>query len=181
MPLTGPQLATLKADILAKMAAGQPLESVASSSPGDPDANTFIAAYYNAIASPDYWVWRSSVTKGELVNSVGPEGTSFNWVGNGFITRQPGEQTAWQELFNGTNTVNASQTNVRQAFADIFSGSGNAAANRTHLLSIARRKAKRGERLFVVGPGNGTTGNPDNLGFEGNLTINDIEAARTLP
>lgn len=177
--LTPAQLTTLKADITAKMAVGQPLEAYASTSPTNPDANAAIAIYYKGIASPDYWVWRTSVTKGELVNSVGPDGTTFTWVGNGFITRSAGEQTAWRELFNGTNTVNPSLANVRNAFADIFSGTGNAASNRTHMLAVARRKATIIEKLLATGLG--TTASPSVMGFESHvLTAGDIEAARTL-
>jgi hypothetical protein len=166
--LTPAQLTTLKADINA--------DPVLSTFPNNDDSNFAIADAYNLVASPDFWVWRSKVTKSELVTSIGPDGTTFNWTGNGFITRSAGEQTAWQELFNGTQSVNASLTNVRQAFADIFSGTGNAAANRTHLLAVARRKATRAEKLFATGTG--SAGSPATLTFEGNLSFQDVSQAR---
>ena len=128
----------------------------------------------NAIASPDFWVWRTSVTKAECVQTASVDGTTFNWVGNGFITRSVGEQTAWRELFNHTESVNPSLANVRQAFADIFSGTGNAAANRTHLLTIARRKATLGEK--TLGNGTGSTANPATMGSgaEGEVTLQNL-------
>jgi hypothetical protein len=168
--LTTAQLQPLKAAIDA--------DPELSALPLNDDAAFAIAAAFNLAAAPDYWVWKSSVPKGELVNGVGPEGTTFNWTGNGFITRSVGEQTAWRELFNGTNTVNPSQANVRQAFADIFSGTGNAAANRTHLLAMARRKATRAEKLFATGTG--STASPAVMGFEGSVSYQDVTSARNL-
>jgi hypothetical protein len=169
--LTPAQSATLKADILA--------DSALAAQPMNADGHFAIAAAYNLAASPAFWVWRSLVPKGDFVNNVGPDGTTFNWTGNGFITRSVGEQTAWREVFNGTSAVNPSLANVRQAFADIFSGTGNAAANRTHLLAIARRTATRAEKLFAVGTG--STASPATMAFEGDIQFQDVELARNLP
>jgi hypothetical protein len=142
-----------------------------------------LAAAYNLTASPAFWVWRASVSKSELVTSIGPDATTFNWTGNGFITRSVGEQTAWRELFNGTDSVNPSLANVRQAFSDIFSGTGNAAANRTHLLAVARRQARRWER--VLASGTGSTASPGVLGvgvggdvLEGEISPDQVQQAR---
>lgn len=186
--LTAAQLTTLKANVLASSdqittAAGPAcagfVGTAVNAVPNTPDANLCLAAVYSLNASPDFWVWRTAVTKNEFVTSVSVDGTTFNWVGNGFITRAAGEQVAWRELFNGNETVNPSLANVRQAFTDIFSGTGNAAANRTHLATVARRRAKRGERLFTTGTG--STGSPGLLVFEGDFRLQDIEAARNLP
>ena len=144
----------------------------------------------NAVASPDYWMWRTAVEKKEIVEAVSQDGTSFTWAGNGFISRTAGELECWAQLFNSTLRCNPSLTNVRQAFADVFSGVGNAAANRTHLLAVARRKATVVEKLLAVvatGPGNdggtrGTTTNPDafGAGAEGPVTLqNLIDAANS--
>jgi hypothetical protein len=171
MPLTTAQLTTIKADIDAS--------SDLNSNSNTPDGNTVVAALYNTTVSPDFWVWRSSVTKSELTNSTSVDGTTFTWVGNGFITRSAGEQAAWRELFNGTNNVNPALPSVRQAFADIFSGSGNAAANRTHLNTVARRKASRIEKLLATGTG--STGSPATMNYEGPILYQDVEAARSLP
>lgn len=171
MSLTPAQLQTLKADIAA--------DSVLNAFPNNDDGAFAIAAAYNLAASPDYWVWKTSVTKSELVNSTSVDATTFNWTGNGFIGRTVGELTAWQEMFNGSGAVNPSLPNVRQAFADIFSGTGNATANRTHLLAVARRKATRIEKLFATG--SGTTATPSILAFDGNINFIDVSQARNLP
>jgi hypothetical protein len=132
-----------------------------------------LAAYLNALFAPAFWVWRTSITKADLTNSVSVDGTTFTWVGNGFITRSAGEQAAWRELFSvDDGSVNASLANVRQAFSDIFSGTGNAAANRTHLLASARRPATWAEKVLATGTG--TTASPAVMGFEGAVTTQDL-------
>ena len=165
--LTAGQQAALKADILAN-------PSLAAL-PNNTDGAFAIREYYEVTATPDFWVWRTSISKAEAVQQAGPEGTTFNWVGNGFITRSAGEQAAWRELFEG-GTCNPALANVRQAFSDIFSGSGNAAANRTHLLAVGRRKANRGEKLLATGTG--STASPATMGYEGSFTLDDIIDAR---
>jgi hypothetical protein len=144
--------------------------------PNSPDGDAARAVLFNLLATPDFWVWKMAVTRADLVNSVGPDGTTFTWTGNGFITRSAGEQAAWRELFEGTGTVNAAQTNVRQAFSDIFSGTGNAAANRTHLLAVARRKATVAEKVLATGTG--STGSPATAGWEGAISLQDVQDAR---
>jgi hypothetical protein len=161
--LTSAQRTALKTDILANP------DATAIYQNGDLQA---LAALYNAAAVPAFWTWRTSVTKSEFVNSVGPDGTTFSWTGTGFIGRSVGEQAAWQELF-ASGAVNPSLPNVRQAFADIFSGAtAPAPANRTHLLAMARRLATRAERLFATGTG--TTASPGTLAFEGAVTVTDL-------
>lgn len=143
-----------------------------------------IADAYNLEQSPLYWVWRTAVKKSEIVGRPSVDGTTFIWTGNGFIARSVTEIMAWQEIFTGREdeepAVNASLPQVRQAFADIFSGTGNAASNRTHLLACARRHARRIERLFATGTG--STASPGLMTFEGTVTYLDIaHALRGVP
>lgn len=147
--------------------------------PNNDDGAFAVAALLNLPATPDFWVWRTAVPKSEFTNSVSVDGTTFTWVGNGFITRSVGEQAAWAELFNSAGVCNPSLANVRQAFTDIFSGTGNAAANRTHLSTIARRKATRAERLFATGTG--STASPGVMVFEGSVSYAEVSSARNLP
>jgi len=141
-----------------------------------------IADALNVAASPAYWVWRTNVLKSEYTNSVGPDGTTFAWTGaGGFIARSAGETNAWRELFNGTLSVDPSKSNVRQAFADIFSGSGvSAVANRAHMSAVSRRLATVGETLYATGTG--TTGAPATMavGCEGDVTVQNVVDALSL-
>jgi hypothetical protein len=171
--LTPVQAATLKADINAN--------PILAAMANNPDTATAIAAQYNQTASPDFWVWRSRVTKSEMVNATTSEGTVFAWTGAGFITRSQGERDAFRELFSASDdSVNPSLPQVRQAFLDIFSGTGAAASNRAHLAVVSRRKATAAEKLYAVN-GAGTTGNPSTMGWEGMLTFSDVMDARSLP
>lgn len=128
----------------------------------------------NAVAAPDFWVWRTAVSKHELVTQPSVDGTTFTWAGNGFITRSAGEQACWTELFNSTLTTNPSLPNVRQAFSDIFSGTGNAAANRVHLLASGRRKATVAEKMFATGTGSTASPATMAIGAEGAVTIDNV-------
>ena len=160
MILSTSQLRTIKTWILANAA-----------SLGDPET----AGTLNALATPSFWVWRTSVTKDEIVGQTSQDGTNFAWTANGFITRSAGEQAAFREIFAADGTCNPSRANVRQAFQDIFSGTGNAAANRTHLLASARRQATVAEKLLSTGTG--STGSPAMMGPEDEFTVqNGIDA-----
>ena len=76
-------LAALKAHILA--------DSALNAHPNTPDGAFAIADAMNLAANPDYWVWRTSVPKKEIVTQPSVDATTFTWAGNGFITRSEGE------------------------------------------------------------------------------------------
>lgn len=182
MLLTTAQLMTLKTDILA--------DPVLSLLPNNDDGNQAIADAYNLNASPDYWVWRTLLTKNELTQATSVDETTFNWTGTGFIGRSQGERDAWRELFSVAGSVNPSLANVRNAFVDIFSGpTPPAPANRTHLSTSGRRKCRRIEKLFSIltvgGPVQtglrGNTTNPDTLVLEGTITRANVLDARNQP
>jgi hypothetical protein len=165
--LTGAQLTTLATDINA--------QGSLSAARSAKDA-TIIANFYNANASPDFWVWRTSVSKAEYYQSTSIDGTIFSFVGAGFITRTQGERDAWRDLFDAQGFANPALPQVRQAVADIFSGAtAPAPANRTHLLTVSRRKAKLVEKLFAVGTG--STAVPATMDVEGSLRAEDVQQA----
>lgn len=162
--LTGAQLQTLATAI-----ANDPL---LNNLPHDSDGAALVVNNMNQQANPTFWVWKTGVSKREMVGGVSVDGTSFIWAGNGFITRSVGELTAWQELFDTEGMVNPALANVRQAFTDIFSGTGNAASNRTHLAAISRRTASKFEKLYTTGTG--STASPGLLVVEGPVTVDDV-------
>jgi hypothetical protein len=133
-----------------------------------------IKDWYNAPSSPDFWVYRTILTKAEVTQGISQDGTTFTFNGNGFITRTPGEVEAWKDLWS-LGSVNPSLAPTRAAFVDVFSGTGNAALNRTHLSTVARRKATRAEKLFATGTG--STAAPATMGLEGGLTYQDVQQA----
>lgn len=170
MALTAAQLQALKADILA--------DATLAARPDTVDDDYAIATAYNATAVPDFWVLRSAVREAEYTASPSPDGTSWSWPA--YIARSLQEQGAWTRMFMGTGAVNPSLPNVQQGFADIFSGSQNAApAQRAHLQACSRRRATRVEKLMATGAG--TTAAPATMGFEGAITYQDVLMARSLP
>jgi len=181
MHLTPAQLDTLKADIVANTAtipAGMPWTGTfagvqVKDVPRTPDGFAAIAGWYNQPLAPSYFVWKTRLTKEEITAkpSVNADSTarSFIWTGNGFISRTVQEILTFQELFDTpTGAINPSEPTVRQAFTDIFSGTGNAASNVTHCSNHAKRPCTRFERLFAADDGGtgtrGSHGNPDRLG-----------------
>jgi hypothetical protein len=147
-------------------------DPVLSQLPQNSDGASAAAVAYNVLASPDYWVWRTAVTEDTLLNEVSPDGTTFNFQGNGFITRSAGEHATWARMFGIRGTINPSLPHVRGALADILSGIGNAAANRTHCLAHGRRLASRIEHLLATGAG--STSTPATMGYEGPITWPEI-------
>ena len=166
--LTASQKTTLKNFILA--------DPVLSLLPLNTDSYFTMALALNATASPDYWVWKSSLRKHDLTDQASDVGTVFDWgtaAGN-FISRSQGERDCWAQVWNSSLTVNPSAQNVRDAFANIFSGSGAGAVNnRNHFTALARRKATIAEKLLASGTG--STASPATSGFEGTLSYTDIQ------
>lgn len=179
--LTATQYATLKTD------AESPANAAALGAFIAANDDQAIADWYNGLVSPTYWVWLNSLARKTVLYTTSIDGTTFDFTGTGFITRSVGERDAWREIF-ADGACNPSLPSVRKAMADIFSGgTPPAPANRTHLLAIARRAARRAETLFALaatGVGNnganprGDATNPDAMSTEGLLTY--LEVARAL-
>lgn len=177
MQLTLAQKQALKADINASEVAGEP---------NNDTGNAVILAAYNALASPDYWVWRTSVSRADVYNAqndltVSGAQTGF-WSWTTYKNQGATEQNAWVQMFMG-DLADFSKKNLRDGVTAIFTGSAQATAQRDHVLAIGRRLATRCEKLFSVdtpgsGAGRGTAADPDTLTLEGLLTLTNIEEAR---
>lgn len=168
MPLTLAQKQALKADIIA---ASDPECVALEASPTNSDLAFAVAALYNLAASPDYWAWKTQLTKHAAVSETSVDATTFSFTQ--LISRTVQEQFGWQELWNSTLSCNPSLPNVRQGFADVFSGAqAGPVAQRAHLLAMARRKATRVEKLLATGTG--STASPATMGFEGPLTFQNV-------
>lgn len=157
MALTSQQLATLKADILADPTLSA---HAAEKSYG------LITAAYNSPASPAWTVWRTLVT----ITETGRQFVGSEWAGmtSANHTRL---QTVAQWLAAG---YDASKSDIRAMFDDIWSGAGGA-NTRTRLLALWKRTATRAEKLLSTGTGSDAL--PATLGFEGNISDADVEAA----
>lgn len=165
--LTSSQLQTLKTDIAV---------SEFSALPNTPQNAQTVAEAYNLAASPDFWVWRTNVTRAEIYHSASADSTTWSWTT--YKNQNVAEQNAWTQMFMG-DSVNMSLPNLRAGVSAIFTGTAQANAQRDHVLAVGRRKAKRAEKLFATGTG--STASPAVMGFEGNLVYTDVVAAWELP
>lgn len=166
--LTASQLQALKAAIAA--------DAALAALPNTPDANDQIAAAFNANASPDFWVWRTNVSRQEIYNTTDDLAGTWNWTT--YKNQGVAEQNAWTQMFMG-DAADFSQANLRAGVSAIFTGSAAATAQVNHILAVARRKARRIEKTLATGTG--STGSPAVMGYEGTITYTDVEAARNLP
>lgn len=157
MPLTSAQLQALKAEINA--------DPVLASQPVNSDGAFFIAAELNKLAVPNFIVWRTDIPTRDIKKAV---------VWTEYIGRSQGEREAFV-LINSNGIVNAGDANVRQGFADIFSGPSGV-NTRTNLLAIAKRSSTRAEKALATGTGSGAS--PATMGYEGAISYQDVERAR---
>ena len=165
MALTPAQQATLKAYVEA--------DGTLNAFQHNSDGAFAIAEALKADASPDFIVWRTSIAEREFTDETSRDGTTWSWPA--FIARSVGEQAGWSAMFRN-GTVNAAKANVRQGFADIFSGAANnAPAQRTHCAAIGKRKCNRLEKLFATGTG--STASPATMAVEGVLSYADVMIA----
>ena len=157
MALTAAQQAAVKADILA-----------------NPDLNAFpdtadgawaIADLYNLAADPAFVVWRSSVPTSDVMEAL-------DWTE--MVAASVGERDTFRMMIADGN-IDATNANVRSGLQDIFSGPGGA-QSRANLTAIAKRNASVVEQLFATG--DGTDGSPATMTFEGNISYQDVLAAR---
>lgn len=158
--MTPEQRLTFKADILANSDSNvQAWRAAYDAGP--------IADWYNTLtSSPAFIVWKSIVSVQDIIAA-----TSFSGTG-GFIARSAGERDAYLAL-TARDSLNPSLSNIRTAFADIFSGSGQGAIDtRNAFLSISKRTATRLERLFATGTGSDAS--PANMTFEGVTTFDEV-------
>ena len=160
MALTPAQMATVKANILAS--------GDMNTLPNNTDGSYAIAALYNLPASPAFTVWKTNVS----INDVGKKfvGTELAGLTTGNQTRL---QTLAQYLVDG---VNPSLSDNRLFFDDVFSGAGGT-NTRAALLILWKRTATRFEKLLIAS-GTGSDASPAVLGYEGQVSYQDIDQAR---
>lgn len=131
-----------------------------------------LAEWFNTAST--FVVYHTRVEESEFTDNLSADGTSLSWTV--FIGRSQGERDGWRAMFQ-KGWCDPSKANVRQGFADIFSG-GTGAAQRAHMSSIAKRFATRAEHSLAVGTG--TTADPGLLVFEGFITFAEASNIRSL-
>ena len=175
--LTGPQLATLKANITASadlVQAGTAdcsafVGVAVNAVPNDSDGNLCLSRVYTLTASPPFTVWKTAVPQDQV-------GRAFNTTElaglSSLNTQRLQNIEAWFDTFN------PSLTGDRAFFDDIFSGAGGT-NTRAALLILWKRLVNRGERIYATGTGSNAV--PGLLVVEGAISDSDINTARSLP
>ena len=156
--LTNTQKATLKTAILAEL---DPV-FVAYRTAG---ATGQMAEWFNQPSTVT--VWRTQVPKDEITSN------GFLWERLAAMT--VGQARIWDGLFdNNQRSMNSSKANVRDGIERAWSGALEA-AQRAAIYSHCKRLATRAEKLFASGLGTDVA--PSNMGFEGQITDQDVVRA----
>lgn len=162
MALTPAEQAALKAYIEA--------DAGMNAQPNTNVGNSAIAAILNALASPDFIVWRSSVQTSEVGNAV-------NYVA---VEAMTDANRGRINTFYGMNPVSFTpgRADIRTYWDNTFSGAlgGQGQATRDALQALWRRSALLIEK--ILSSGTGSFASPATLGREGTITPDEIEQAR---
>jgi len=163
--LTDAQLATFKADI-----EGNTNQTVIDALASG--ANNVIAAWYSGDASPDYWVYKDLVPIDEVSAVIELDDVANMTTGDNeklktfYAIRQGG--------------VFASKESDRAGFDDIFSAAAGDDSQQA-LVALWKRLANELEKVFAVGSGAGTNGDPDTMAVVGDCTLQNIRDVMALP
>ena len=158
--LTTEQQAILKTDVEADL--------VLMALPHNSDGAFAIAAAYQELASPDFIVWKSSVTQDEIMQN------GFDWTQVDGLT--VGKARIWEWMFDNQGaTINPSKANVRAGIEEAWKGTAAMLAVRAAVYVHCKRKANRLEKLFATGTG--TDASPATMTLEGSIQYNDVLVA----
>lgn len=154
MALNAEQLAVLKAAILAETDAG----FVAARTAG---ATGTMAAFFNAPASPAYYVWRSVYTPDQIAAAIETG-----------ITQLDALAAAKREVLLWWAERPHNPVSSQTAIADMCGAQNTLKAA---VIAGGKRTATRAEKLFATG--NGAEATPSVLGYDGAIRSDDISLA----
>lgn len=139
-----------------------------STLPPSSDSAFEIAALYALTASPDFIVWKTTVSQDEIMQN------GFDWtqVDNTTV----GKARIWEWMFtNAQRVINPSKANVRAGIDEAWKGTAAMLAVRAAVYTHCKRKANRLEKLLATGAG--TDADPATMGFEGTVDFNEVKNA----
>lgn len=188
--LTPAQLQAIKTEI-----AGDPALSSQSASGDGADA---IANALNALAAPAFPVWRTDAQVKDIFDAINwalytpvdaVDGTAVHQERLLIIQTK---QLNLQNMTIGREKLDASKANIRAGLRDaviqVPAGINGAlvapgGVNAGTVLTAMTRSATRAEKVLIQAGGPVTTGvtQASLLGFEGLITVVDVQAARALP
>ena len=137
--------------------------------PNDSSSALLIAQAMQAEADPAFVVWRTSVSKDEIMQN------GFDWVEVDNLT--VGKARIWEWLFdNGASAINPSKANVRAGIAECWKGTAAKLAVQSAVLDHCKRNANILEKVLATGTGSDAS--PATMGYEGTVAYWDVQAAR---
>lgn len=127
-----------------------------------------VAEALNAVAAPEFIVWRTSVTQDEIMMN------GFDWTRVNNLS--VGSARCWEWLFaNEMKSINPSKINIRAGIDEVWKGTAADLAVRAAVYVHCKRLATIAEK--VLSTGDGTTVSPATMTFDGSLRYHDIMAA----
>lgn len=136
--------------------------------PRNSDGAYAVAAAYNLPASPEFIVWRTSVSQDEIMQN------GFDWVRVDNLS--VGKARIWEWLFNnGNRSINPSKINVRAGIDAVWKGGAADLAVRAAVYVHCKRSANVLEKLFSTGTGSDAS--PATMAVEGSIPYNEVVSA----
>lgn len=130
-----------------------------------------VRAALNALASPEFLVWKTSVTRREILQN------GFDWTRLDNLS--VGKARVWQDIFagidgNGEASLNPSKINVRTGIESVWVGTQLDLNVRAAVFAHCHRPATVAERqLRTVVANDGTSAIPGTMTFEGETSLQD--------
>lgn len=192
--LTNAQALLIKAEIQA--------DGTLNSQPNNGVGDAFIAEALNLLASPNFPVWRTDVPVQDVFNAIDwavytpTDPVTDAQLANALAAERATtrlmviqtKQMNLQNMLMGRITIDASKANIRAGLRDavIQVPAGAAGANvnpggtsGNNVLNACVRPATRAEKVLVAQTNISTGGVTANiLGFEGEITVQDVNQAR---
>lgn len=157
--MTPQQLAAVKAWVQA--------DAILNAQPNTNVGNSVIAGALNAIASPDFIVWKTSVPIDDIMRN----GMDWARVDNLSV----GKARIW-DWMSRLGTLNPSKANIRSGIDATWVGTAADLAVRATVYTHCKRQATVLEKILATGTGSDAT--PATMGYEGAITTDEIEQAR---
>lgn len=157
--MTPQQLAVVKAWVQA--------DPVLNALPNTNVGNSVIAGALNAIASPDFIVWKTSVPIDDIMRN------GMDWARVDNLT--VGKARIW-DWMSRLGTLNPSKANIRSGIEATWVGTAADLAVRATVYTHCKRQATVLEKILATGTGSDAT--PATMGYEGAITTDEIEQAR---
>ena len=131
------------------------------------------AAALNATASPEYYVYRTSVPMSEIMLN------GFNWTRVDNLNVGKARIWEWMISANPDRAINPSKANVRAGINAVWVGTQADLDVRDAVYAHCYRAASIAEKLLATGAGtvpvnDGDGSGPAVMGFEGDMTAQDV-------